>query len=133
MAAPTSRFRERRPTMKRIALATMLLLGLGLPVSGCDQTIIDDVPFERYDLAGATPDGGMTLIPGKPLLGMLIDRAGRPGINLMLTDPFDKVNGATPDMVKTQYNAAVAANWSAYAAKPYIAANLAILDGIDGM
>src|ERR1700712_646339 len=132
MAAPTSRFREGRPTMTRIALATMLLLGLPLAVTGCDSTIIGDVPFIAYDLAGITPDGGTTFIPGKPLVGQLIDRVGRPGINLALTDGFGLVPQMTQGAVQNQYNAATTGNWNSFAARPYIAENLAVFDGLDG-
>ena len=118
--------------MTRIALATMLLLGLGLPMSGCDQTIIDDQTFTHYDLSGGGSDGGTTFIPGKPILGMLIDRMGRPAINTALTDPFTLVPQLTTDQVKNQYNAATPGNWNAYAARPYIAENLAIFDSFDG-
>ena len=120
--------------MTRIALATMLLLGLGLPltVSGCDQTIIDDVPFIHYDLAGSGSDGGSTFIPGKPIPGMLIDRMGRPAINTALTDPLGLVPTLTVDQVKNQYNAATPGNWNSYAARPYIAENLAVFDSFDG-
>ena len=117
--------------MMRTALATMLLLGLGLPTSGCDATVINSEPFVRYDLAGAGSDGGTGFIPGKPLVGMLIDRLGRPAINTALTNPFNLVTGSTTAMVKNQYNAAVPGNWGSYAARPYIAENLAIFDGFD--
>lgn len=122
--------------MTRIALFSMLLLGLGLPLAGCDQTSIDIVPYVRYDLAGTTPPdaGGTTFIPGKPLVGMQIDRAGRPGINLLLTDPFDVLGAQmTKDTVQNQYNAAVPGNWSAYAGLNYIPRNLAVFDSFDGI
>ena len=65
--------------MTRTALATMLLLGLGLPLtgSGCDQTVIDDVVFLRYDLASVGSDGGMTAIPGAPRVGMRGEKISR--------------------------------------------------------
>ena len=118
--------------MTRIALATMLLLGLPFTGTGCDKTMIDDVPFIAYDLAGVATDGGTTFIPGQPRPGMLIDRVGRPGINLALTNPFNLVQGNTTDGVKNQYNVATSGNWTSFAPKPYIAENLAVFDGIDG-
>ncbi len=117
--------------MTRFVLATMLLLGLPLMGTGCDATVIGDVPFITYDMAGTAVDSGTVFIPGKPLVGMLIDRVGRPGVNLMLTAAFGLAPG-TPEAVKNQYNAATTGNWSSYAARPYIAENLAVFDGIDG-
>lgn len=122
--------------MTRIAHASVLFLGLGLFGAGCDQTAIDIVPYMRYDLAGTAPadGGGSTFIPGKPLVGMQIDRVGRPAINLMLTDPFDVLaSPMTKDAVQNQYNAAVPGNWNAYAGLNYIPRNLAIFDSFDGI
>jgi hypothetical protein len=120
--------------MTRIGLVPLLAAGLGLPLllTACDSTTIDNVTYVTYEM-GALPDLGGTFIPGKPLLGQQIDRAGRPAINNALTDPF----GTNPptlstDQVKNQYNAAVYSNWSAYAPAPYLATNLAIYDGLDG-
>ena len=118
--------------MTRFALATMLLLGLPLTVTGCDSTVIGDVPFITYDLGGTAVDSGTVFIPGKPLVGMLIDRVGRPAINLALTNAFALVPGNTTDGVKNQYNAATPGNWPAYALRPYIAESLSVFDGIDG-
>ncbi len=68
---------------------------------------------------------------GPPMLGMQIDRLGRPGVNTALTDPFDIVPAMTKDEVKNAYNAeADPAQWSGKF-KGYIATNLAILDALD--
>ena len=121
--------------MTRITLGA-LLVGLGLPLAGagCDQTSIDIVPFVRYDLAGSASDAGSTFIPGKPLVGQQIDRAGRPGINLLLTDPFDNLAAPmTKDNVQNSYNAAAPGNWRNFATDPnYFTKNLAVFDSFDG-
>ena len=121
--------------MTRITFGA-LLVGLGLPLAGagCDQTSIDNVPFVRYDLAGSGSDAGSTFIPGKPLVGMQIDRAGRPGINLLLTDPFDNLAAPmTKDNVQNSYNAAASGNWNTFAGPSYLPKNLAVFDSFDGV
>lgn len=70
--------------MKRIILSAVLL---GLPLLACDKTVIDNVPFERYDFS-SNSDGGSTKIPVKPFLGDVLDRVGRPGVNTLLTAPL---------------------------------------------
>lgn len=121
--------------MTRITLGA-LLVGLALPLAGagCDQTQIDNIPYVRYDLAGSNSDAGSTFIPGKPLVGMQIDRAGRPGINLLLTDPFDTLAAPmTKDNVQNSYNAAASGNWNTFAGPNYILKNLPIFDSFDGV
>ena len=70
--------------------------------------------------------------PAKPSLKTTqIDRMGRAGVNTALTDPFDIVQGSTPDQVKDAYNALIdPSTWSAQF-KSNIATNLAILDSLD--
>ena len=85
-------------------------------------------------LCGCGSDNGTntTPPPAKPTLKTTqIDRMGRAGVNTALTDPFDIVQGSTPDQVKDAYNALVdPSTWSAQF-KSNIATNLAILDSLD--
>lgn len=69
--------------------------------------------------------------PSAPNLGVQIDRMGRAAVNTALTDPFDTVQGQTPDAVKDQYNAASDPSTWATSFASKIAVNLAILDGLD--
>jgi len=85
-------------------------------------------------LCGCGSDNGTntTPPPAKPTLKTTqIDRMGRAGVNTALTDPFDIVQGSTPDQVKDAYNALVdPSTWSPQF-KSNIATNLAILDSLD--
>jgi hypothetical protein len=88
-----------------------------------------------HDSASREGDGGADLAaspnPPPPTLGAEIDRIGRPGVNTLLTDPFDTLIGMTPDQVKDAYNAeGNEAMWAPKFAN-LIAANLAILDAFD--
>lgn len=68
--------------------------------------------------------------PLPPVLGVQIDRLGRPGINTALTAPFD-LNSATKGTVLDGYNAAsTPAQWVSMF-QTRIASNLAILDSLD--
>lgn len=68
--------------------------------------------------------------PLPPILGVQIDRMGRPGVNTALTAPFD-LNSGTKGTVQDGYNAAsTSAQWASMF-QPRIAANLAILDSLD--
>ncbi len=70
--------------------------------------------------------------PPRPALGATqIDRMGRAGVNTALTDPFDIVQGMTPNQVKDAYNALPDPTTWAPRFKGNIAANLAILDSLD--
>ena len=70
--------------------------------------------------------------PAKPALGATqIDRMGRAGVNTALTDPFDIVQGMTPNQVKDAYNALSDPSTWASQFKGNIATNLAILDSLD--
>jgi hypothetical protein len=70
--------------------------------------------------------------PPVPAIGAQIDRAGRPGINLLLTNPFDlSVPTGSRDATEDAYNAASdPSQWDALFEED-IAINLAILDGFD--
>lgn len=67
-----------------------------------------------------------------PPLGPQIDRMGRAGVNTALTAPFD-LNSSTKGATQDAYNAASnPAQWgSQFGAR--IAANLAIIDSLDGV
>ncbi len=76
--------------------------------------------------------GGNNNPPPKPTLGATqIDRMGRAGVNTALTDPFDLVQGMTPNQVKDAYNALSDPSTWAAQFKGNIATNLAILDSLD--
>jgi hypothetical protein len=69
-------------------------------------------------------------------LGDLIDRAGRPLINLALTNPFDLlvVSGQNPEpgaTTRERYNHDKSFPWSSWAAP--LAQTLALYDGLDGV
>ncbi len=83
-------------------------------------------------LVGCGSSDGSSAPPPKPSLGATqIDRMGRAGVNTALTDPFDIVQGMTPNQVKDAYNAVSdPAQW-ATRFKANIATNLAILDSLD--
>lgn len=75
--------------------------------------------------------------PGVPALGIQIDRMGRPAVNTALTNPYDLLPAAKPetsDTTKARYNADAATSGATLVGTwaPYVAANLAILDGLDG-
>lgn len=93
------------------------------------------------------PTSGACENPPVPMLGMLIDRMGRPAVNTALTNPFDLYRpggGTTPieasDVTKNRFNrdgnpAGWIANWGgtpAGSANSAINTHLAILDGLDG-
>jgi hypothetical protein len=70
-------------------------------------------------------------IPAAPALGTQIDRMGRPAINTALNHAFDP-NSATAGTGKDAYNAdGSPGGWTQYA--PQFAANLAVIDALDGM
>lgn len=89
---------------KRHAIAAGLL---ALALAGCNESFV--VP---------------------PALGPQIDRMGRAGVNTALIAPFD-LNSSSKGASQDAYNAAgVPSQWGAqFAAR--IAANLAVLDGLD--
>jgi len=73
--------------------------------------------------------------PAVPKLGTQVDRMGRPAINTALTDPFaltPSSPGLTEDQTKDAYNSAPTAAATVTTFAPGIAANLAILDALDG-
>lgn len=81
--------------------------------------------------AGTTPDAGPAT-PAVPALGAIIDRAGRPLVNLAITNPFD-VTTPTGGRTNTQdaYNAkADPSTWVA-AFSPGVQASLGLWDGLD--
>src|SRR4051812_11407049 len=59
-------------------------------------------------LAGCNGAGGTGDENGRPppAIGTQIDRMGRPGLNSLLTDPFDSLQNMTPDQAKDAYNLA---------------------------
>lgn len=63
-----------------------------------------------------------------PVLGMQIDRMGRPLTNLMLNHTFEP-NLLVKDAAKEMWNSAPIDQWTAFI--PEIAFNLGILDGFD--
>jgi hypothetical protein len=85
------------------------------------------------------PDMTMIAFPPAPALGAQIDRMGRPGINTVLTDPFDTIAGTAEDAVKDSYNAAAdPTTWdgafhgaASMTTHSYLKGNLGIFDGLD--
>lgn len=119
--------------MKRALLSALMVLGL--PLAACTDSNTGEYKFEVFDLSGG--DGGsMTMVmppPPLPFVGQQIDRAGRPGINIFLTNPFGRVTGKSLDQVQDAYNQPNQVGlWTMYAQRPYIAESLAIFDGVDG-
>jgi hypothetical protein len=79
---------------------------------------------------GGNPDSGTRDAgPPPPTLGTAIDRAGRPGINLLLTDPFDQ-SATTKGQQLDSYNQTAITGWSPFT--PWIQSSLGIYDGFDG-
>jgi hypothetical protein len=113
-----------------------------LPAVGCtDSNNTGEFVYSAFDLANSG-DGGVIDVtpPAIPFIGPQIDRVGRPGINLLLTDPFDIQSKANPPKTITNiqdaYNSAVSevpnqAVWLAQAS--LIETSLGIWDGIDGI
>lgn len=124
--------------MKTNLLALSALLAL--PILGCGSSNTGSFTFVTYDLASAPVDGGggTVLPPLPPFVGQQIDRMGRPGISRLLLNPFNLAgSGKTLPMVQDSYNASLSqtdtqSGWPSFAARPYIAENLAVFDGIDG-
>lgn len=114
--------------MKRIILSAVLL---GLPLLACDKTVIDNVPFERFDFS-VNSDGGATKIPVKPFLGDVLDRVGRPGVNTLLTAPL-LAPAATADAAKDAYNKAIETTWTAATTVDNFKSSLGIFDGLDAV
>jgi hypothetical protein len=94
---------------------------------GDDGGIVDSGPVNGGD--GSTDSGPQT--PAPPTLGVQIDRMGRPAINTALNHTFDKT--AAAGTAEDAYNAdTTESNWvTAYS--PQFAANLAVLDALDGV
>lgn len=75
--------------------------------------------------------------PGVPMLGVQIDRMGRPAVNTALTNPYGIYTPAgaqapeTTDITRAYYNADANQPGWATAWTPTITANLAVLDGLD--
>jgi hypothetical protein len=83
----------------------------------------------------SSPDGGSETgptFPSPPTLGTTqIDRMGRPGVNTALNHSFD-ANNTTKQAAKDAYNQDTnPTNWTTYV--PEFEANLAIIDGVDGV
>ncbi|HEY1549187.1 MAG TPA: hypothetical protein VGG28_15285 [Kofleriaceae bacterium] len=75
--------------------------------------------------------GSNTGTPPVPQLGTQIDRLGRPALNTALNHGFDP-NPATAGAAKDAYNAdGSPGGWAQYA--PQFAANLAVIDALDGV
>lgn len=123
--------------MKTTLLAFGLLLGLsGL---GCSESNTGDFLYMTYDLGpGDMPSVDMSGDPAPPVIGAQLDRAGRPLINTILTNPFDLTltgTGAdTKARMQDAYNASVdPAGWvTKYGARPWVPDALAFWDGMDG-
>jgi hypothetical protein len=111
----------------------LVALGLGLGVGACDNG--SAAPDARVFSGGgadappaATPDAPTT--PSKPTLGAQIDRMGRPAINTALDKTFSA--DTTRDPAEDAYNADTnKSGWGA-SYKATFAAQLAILDSLDG-
>lgn len=71
---------------------------------------------------------GSSTVPAPPALGPQIDRMGRAGVNTALTAPFE-ADTTVKGNVQDSYNAAGQSEWPSFTSR--IAANLAILDGLD--
>lgn len=116
-----------------LMMASALLAGAVL--SGCDKTEIPPYTYEVFDL-GVTGDGLTEFIPGAPIIdaNQQIDRAGRPLINLYLTNPFNKANRTPLTIAQDEYNKATTSSqpnsWSTYAGATYFQKNLAIFDAL---
>jgi hypothetical protein len=107
----------------------MMALGLTASLVGCgDDTGSNNNPDLAMTIA---PDMAMMAgFPAAPTIGSTqIDRMGRAGVNTALTDPFNL--DSMHDQTQDAYNAAAPATWSTFI--PKIEANLAILDGLDGV
>ncbi|HEY1810779.1 MAG TPA: hypothetical protein VGG74_00395 [Kofleriaceae bacterium] len=92
--------------------------------AGCGDNIKpNDAPIGPMKDSG----GG---IPAAPALGTQIDRMGRPAINTALNHAFDPV-ASSAGTAKDAYNAdGSPGGWTQYA--PQFAANLAVIDALDG-
>ncbi len=124
--------------MKITNLTIALLFPLAL--AACGKT---NPPVTNPDLTTTNPDLTMASdmasgMPAPPVLGNIIDRMGRAGVNTALTNPFSLPLGVlmnkTSDQVKNEYNQGPSAGdptkWkAAYSAE--IAINIAVLDGLD--
>ena len=115
-------------TMKSISALFALSAVLVLSLSCGDDEIVP--PDARAVIDGALPPDAADPM-AFPALGAQIDRAGRPAIAPLLIRSFLSPDAATQVADKNGYNADVnASGWVAtYAGE--VAANLAVLDGLD--
>lgn len=105
---------------------TTLTLALGIILSGCPGTDENGGPDGTKNTA---PDAGTSMqTPPAPTPGAQIDRMGRPAINTALSGTFRSDETAKANQ-KNAYNAATPNTWATFV--PEIAANAAILDGLD--
>lgn len=101
------------------------ILSLSLAAAACG----DETPSGVDGGVVGSPDGSVgNNPPAAPVLGALIDRMGRPGVNTAVTDPFSAA--APSDMKKDEYNVTPAAEWAAKYSTSF-AGNIAIYDGLD--
>ena len=118
-----------------VAVGVMSAAGYGCGDDDTATATKDSGPTVNPE-AGPTPEAGGNetgpMNPAPPALGAQIDRLGRPAINTALNHTFDP-NAATKGAAKDAYNQDTAqAGWAATYA-PQTGANLAILDGLDGV
>jgi hypothetical protein len=112
--------------MNRTAIAFMICLAAPL-VGGCDD---DTAPGVGSGVdASANADMTSNGFPAAPTLGTVIDRMGRPAVNTALNKPFE-ADDTKKNTAKDAYNKAPQAMWGTFVAE--IAANLAIIDSLDG-
>src|ERR1700738_824600 len=109
--------------MNRTAIAFVICLAAPL-VGGCDDDTGPGVD------ASANADMTSTDVPAAPALGTVIDRMGRPAVNTALNKPFE-ADDTKKNIAKDAYNKAPQAMWGTFV--PEIAANLAIIDSLDGV
>jgi hypothetical protein len=125
-----------------LALSSLLVFAVGCSSSSAGPdaaTPGPDAATPGPDASSPGPDAGTDAgVPPAPTLGAEIDRMGRPAVNTALTDPFNLLltgggdGGYSVNAAKDAYNAqGNPAMWATFA--PWIAQNLAILDGLDGV
>jgi hypothetical protein len=113
------------------------VLAATLVIWGCgdDDNTVTPKKDSGADTSTPTPDGGGadtgTAKPPVPVIGLQVDRFGRPAVNTALNNTFE-ANTATADTAKDAYNAdGTPTGWSGKF-QSEVAKNLAILDGLDG-
>jgi hypothetical protein len=79
---------------------------------------------------GGSADGGG--FPAPPHLGTILDRVGRPFVNVAITDPFDLLSGTSQGQEQDTYNAAPDPQQWVARFSSTLETSLALWDGVDG-